>query len=729
MTTSLMLMKKFIYLISLSLCLSSIPAFAATIPKAGATCSKQGLTIKEFTCKKVKGKLIWASNLPMQDQINLNLPNNWYISQGLFYISPTTKSGKVLKVSSDTKSICDISDLSINPISPGRCILRIETSADKSFQAKMQLFSLDIRDSNDFENNVASQYYFDEVGPELVELSSAGLPIEYNVKTPIVCKVNGIKIEFLIPGDCAISGIQRGSAFIDQSVVKEIKLKVMKKNVISFAQPESINLSVKTYQLSAISSSGLKVYYTSNSPDVCTLSENVLTLLKHGYCVVEVSQSGDIYTVPASVVTGRIKIMRENIISMVLPSNVSLKLKNLQLTGITSSGLQVTYKSLTPNTCTVSNSSLSLQAVGTCNIITSQPGDEFTPPAQDLLTSILISNDRVLADQPDSLTGYQIKAIYVVPSDGTDRGYDTTGYITSILREGNAFLKSSIGLEYQVDSIGSDFDIQFFKSSYSTSYFLSGEDLAKDLAKEMKLYENATLDRKNYMFFIDVPTLRNGAACGYAPMPGLLSVIAVGPVSVGTLSCMAKSLNFENYASLAWVHESFHNLGVDHTVNDSCDLMRGSGDCKSVWTIDKDKNKYVGAATQGVNILTLRVWKGYTTDQNLRASCNVQNELITRSDGLRYALCPIGSQFIGALTYCWNINSGFELQIWKNNNWESLGEGKIAGEPWGKFVNWKCPVGSTAPWMELTVTSPGIQKYRWMINNSEGEVFNVIWQR
>ena len=706
----------------------SIPQFSFAAVKAGTTCSKQGLTIKGFICKKVKGKLIWTSSFANVDQIELHLPNNLYIIQGLLDILPTAKSGKVVKVSSDTKSVCDVSGLQINPISAGRCILRTETSTDKNFQAIIKVFTLDIRNSNDFENSVKSQYYVDEAGPELAKFSSAGLPIEYSANTPTVCKVNGILIEFFATGDCAISGIQLGNAFVDQSALKLIKLKVMRRNSITFMPPELISLEIKTYQLSAFSSSGLGVNYISNSLDICTLSENVLTLLKHGYCVVEASQPGDNFTVEASSVTVRIKVIRENVILMVLPSNLLLKLNTLQLTGISSSGLQVTYKSLTPNVCTISNSSLSLQTVGTCNIITSQSGDEFTLPAQDLSTSILISNDRVLADQPDSLTGYQIKAIYVVPSDGTDRGYDTNGYIASILREGNTFLKSNIGIEYQVDSIGSNFDIQYFRSSYSNEYFRISNNVNYDLAIEMKLYESPTLDRKNYMFFVDVPMLRENTACGYAPMPGLLSVIAVGPVSAGTLKCVGKSLNMENYASLAWVHESFHNLGVEHTTTDSCDLMRGSGSCNSTWTIDKAKNKYVGAATQGVNVLTLRVWKGYTNDQSLRASCALQYSQIPRSDGLKYAICPTGTQNIGALTNCYSFITSVELQVWKNNNWESLGEGNHYSEPWGKYLNWKCS-NSTAPWKELTVASPGIQKYRWMINGREGEIFNVIWQR
>ena len=223
--------------------------------------------------------------------------------------------------------------------------------------------------------------------------------------------------------------------------------------------------------------------------------------------------------------------------------------------------------------------------------------------------------------------------------------------------------------------------------------------------------------------------LKNDKACGYASQPGLHSVNVVGPSNSATYSCAGKSLNLDNYGSHLWVHESFHNLGVGHTTDDSCDTMRGSGSCSSTWTIDKERKRYVGSDAQGVNILTLRIWKGYTTDQSLRASCTVWTNRFPRADGLRYAVCPTGKQVIGALTYCWSSIRSVDLQVWRNNSWESLGEGNHYREPWGKHVDWRCDSTSTAPWKEITVTTPGIQKYRWMINGSEGEVFNIIWQR
>jgi hypothetical protein len=568
-----------------------------------------------------------------------------------------------------------------------------------------------------------------QAGPELTQLSSAGLPVQYASETADVCQFSGAKVILSRIGVCKISGIQGGNAFVDSAAVKVARFKVMRVNSISLSLADSVLLSAKTSLLSGSSTSGLTVTYNSTSPDVCNVSTSTLTLLKHGNCLVEASQAGDEFTLPAEKVGARIKVIRENEITFVNPGNLTLKLKSIELAKVSSAGLTVTYKTLTTNTCAVSNNVLSLLAVGTCTVVASQAGDEFTLAAKDVSQSFQISVDRVLTDQPDSLTGYQIKAIYVVPSDGTDRSYDTNGYIASILREGNAFLKSEVGLEYQIDSVGNDYDIQFFKSAYSTAYFLSAEDLDNDLAKEMKLYENPSLDRKNYHFFIDIPALLNGAACGYARQPGLHSVNVVGPSNSATSSCVGKSLNLDNYGSHIWAHESFHNLGVEHTTDNACDLMRGSGSCSSTWTIDKERKRYVGSDALGVNILTLRVWKGYTTDQNLRASCSILASEVERTDGIKYVICPTGKQVIGALTYCWSSIRSIELQVWRNNAWESLGEGNHFSKPWGKYVDWSCRSSFTAPWKEITVTTPGIQKYRWMINGSEGEVFNIIWQR
>jgi hypothetical protein len=60
-----------------------------------------------------------------------------------------------------------------------------------------------------------------------------------------------------------------------------------------------------------------------------------------------------------------------------------------------------------------------------------------------------------------------------------------------------------------------------------------------------------------------------------------------------------------------WVHETFHNFGVNHNT-DPCDLMAGDDGkgniCNGPFNIDASRTKYVGASIFGVNILTLKVW-------------------------------------------------------------------------------------------------------------------------
>jgi hypothetical protein len=181
---------------------------------------------------------------------------------------------------------------------------------------------------------------------------------------------------------------------------------------------------------------------------------------------------------------------------------------------------------------------------------------------------------------------------------------------------------------------------------------------------------------------------------------------------------------------LSWLHELFHNFGVAHTLDTPCDLMTGAetpGTCPQDGqiTIDKERTRYVTSSAQGQDIMKLRVWQGYTNKQNLQANCLLNP--VSRADGIHYAYCPIGTQTIGALQNCWSSISSVSLEEFVNGQWTSLGAGQSYSDPWGPNVSWKCNPGFTAPWKQLTVTTPGTSLYRWLVNGAESEQFKVIW--
>ena len=441
------------------------------------------------------------------------------------------------------------------------------------------------------------------------------------------------------------------------------------------------------------------------------------------------------------------KVLQKNRIAFAQLSSYSLGSASIGLTGTSSASLPVSYRSNTPLICSVSENQVQLISPGKCTITATQSGSIYVVKAKPVTVSFtvlaksvegppVVAVSRVTSDQPDTITGFQIKAIYVVPADGTDHSYDTNGYISKILDEGNAYLKEQLGRQLPIDRTNTGYDIQFMKSKVTTAEFMhSGSDIASspNLLNELKVLDDPGLNRKNYVFFVDVPAFVDGTTCGYASEPSIFSTVAIGSVASNGSGCSDPGQSFRHYSSLSWIHENFHSFGVGH-FNDSCDLMNGVRICTPDQrpSIDKAKNRYVGASSLGVgdtalspNILDLRVWDGYTNRTDLKADC-IWNPG-TRSDGLNFAYCPTGTQTIGTVTQCFQSITSDSLEELINGNWVSLGTGSAQNESWAAGIATPCPSNFLAPSKSLTVTTPGTHHYHWVVNGKVAEELNVIW--
>jgi hypothetical protein len=558
--------------------------------------------------------------------------------------------------------------------------------------------------------------------------STSGLGVIATSASPAICTIERRIVSPVIAGMCVIRLTQAGNSKFLNAITKNITIVIQGDNQISFTPPNSLLLSSGPHPLTGSSVSGLSIVYESLTSDICSVSTNILTPIKIGICTVRASQNGSSLYPVASNIDASITIQGDNQISFTLPSSLLLSTASYLLSGSSTSGLAVTYESLTPDICSVSTGTLTINKVGLCTIRAAQNGSNLYQAAISIDQSVTISPNRVTSDQPDAVTGFQIHAFYVVPADGVDHSYDTNGYIAGILDEGNNFIRSQLGYGIPIDRTSSGYDIQYLKSNLSTAAFQSSQGLTDRMLKDSLALENPGTNRKDYIFFLDVRNLSNSQACGIGNTSGMSSVVAIGTGA----ECTGDPYNLKNYASSTWLHELFHNFGVDHTLNDPCDLMRGgntTGTCpaNANLTIDKDRTRYVSSSAQGKDIMKLRVWDGHTNDLNLQANCYLNP--VPRADGINYAYCPTGTQIIGALKNCWNPINSVTLEEFINGQWQSLGAGGSDSNPWGTQVSWTCGTGYSAPWRQLTVTTPGISLYRWMVNGSESEQFKVIWVR
>jgi hypothetical protein len=139
--------------------------------------------------------------------------------------------------------------------------------------------------------------------------------------------------------------------------------------------PISTQIAATTLPLSASATSGLTVSFASQSPNVCTVSGTTASLISYGTCFIQASQSGNIVYNPATSVIQMFGVGHASQTITFGPIAGQIAATTLPLSATASSGLTVSFSSLTPGTCTVSGTSASLIAYGTCTIQASQAGN------------------------------------------------------------------------------------------------------------------------------------------------------------------------------------------------------------------------------------------------------------------------------------------------------------------------------------------------------------------
>ncbi len=145
---------------------------------------------------------------------------------------------------------------------------------------------------------------------------------------------------------------------------------------ISFGSIGAQNANT-TLGLVATATSGLPVSFSSMTPSVCTVSGTTAMLAAGGTCTIQASQPGNSTYAAAAPVTQSfaVNLLSQTITFPAIPNQSINTAVPVALGATASSGLPISYTSLTTAVCTVSGSAATLVKSGTCTIQASQPGD------------------------------------------------------------------------------------------------------------------------------------------------------------------------------------------------------------------------------------------------------------------------------------------------------------------------------------------------------------------
>jgi len=207
--------------------------------------------------------------------------------------------------------------------------------------------------------------------------ASSGLPVGFNSQTPAVCTVSGATVTMLAGGACTIQATQAGnSTYAAATAVNQTFQVTPVSQTIAFGAPPNQPFGAAPFMVSATASSGLAVSFNSQTKPVCKVSGTTVTLVAVGACTIQATQAGNAdYTAAAPVdQTFQVTPLSQTIDFGAL-SNQPYGAPPFTVSATATSGLKITFKSLTNPVCRVSGTTVTLAAGGTCTIQANQPGN------------------------------------------------------------------------------------------------------------------------------------------------------------------------------------------------------------------------------------------------------------------------------------------------------------------------------------------------------------------
>jgi hypothetical protein len=230
--------------------------------------------------------------------------------------------------------------------------------------------------------------------------ATSGLAVTFISLTPGVCTVsgtNGAAVTGVTAGTCTIAANQAGNANYNAApqVTNNITVAAAAQSIgtISFTP---LTLAVAgTTTASATATSGFAVTFTSLTTGVCTVSGTngaTVTGVTTGTCTIAANQAGNANYNAAPQVTNNITVAA----AAQTIGTISFTPLTLAVTGTTTasatatSGLAVTFTSLTTGVCTVSGATVTGVIAGTCTIAANQAGNANYNPALQVTQNITV---------------------------------------------------------------------------------------------------------------------------------------------------------------------------------------------------------------------------------------------------------------------------------------------------------------------------------------------------
>lgn len=339
-----------------------------------------------------------------------------------FNLTGAASSGLSVGYASSDTSVATVSGTTVTLVGAGTTDITASQGGNSEFLAADDVVQPLVvgKDDQTITFPAPAGFAFNDPNFLLTATASSGLPVSYTSSDTSVATVNDAIVTIVGVGSTTFTATQTGNDDFNAAAPVGQPLTVVKDDqTITFPAPASPTFGDSPFGLTATSSSGLSVSYTSSDPTVATVSGATVTVVGGGSTTLTAMQTGDgsYNAAPAVEQTLTVNKATQSITFPALADKTTSS-PDFNLLAIASSGLPVSFTSSDPAVATVSGNVVSIVGAGTTTITASQSGGDDYLPADNSAQSltVLLSEkldqeitfaalpEKSLGDAPFSLT-------------------------------------------------------------------------------------------------------------------------------------------------------------------------------------------------------------------------------------------------------------------------------------------------------------------------------------
>ena len=311
-------------------------------------------------------------------------------------VSATASSGLPVSFSSSTTGICTVSGSTVSFVATGTCTIAADQAGNATYAAapeKKQSFSVTNGTQTITFPAIANTSY--GVAPfALNATNSINNPVTFSSSTTSICTVSGTTATIVGVGSCTITAAAGPVTNYNPAQNVAQTFTVSKGNqTITFPAPASMNVGGSMQALTATASSGAPVAYSSQTTSVCQISgASSVQANAAGTCTIAANQNGTSNYNAASQVTQSFTVLgKAQTITFAALANKAYGSAAFGVSATASSSLAVSFSSATTGVCTVSGSTVTLVAGGTCSVVANQAGNSTYAAAAPVTQSFTVT--------------------------------------------------------------------------------------------------------------------------------------------------------------------------------------------------------------------------------------------------------------------------------------------------------------------------------------------------